>query len=133
MQRFQFVGSRFIIIYQQITIFKEQAPQFSQKAMHTINSVGIPWFRLFQRPEEHFVQTQSVSSIFLNYIIRIHHIVHRFRHFLNCPTANIFTIFKNKFGSFIFRIPVFEFLNIQYVIRNNIYIAMNLSCFILIF
>ena len=111
----------------------EQRPEFTDKTVYTVDSVCIPWFGLFYRAEEHFVHTKCICTVFLNNHIWIDYIEHRFTHLFNCPSADIFSVFEDKFGCFIFRTPCFECFQIQNIIRYDIYVYVNRGNFVLIF
>ena len=101
--------------------------------MYAIYSVRVPGFGLFNRSEEHFVHTKCIGAIFLDNHIRINYIEHRFTHLFNSPSTDIFTVFQDEFGSFVFGSPCFESFQIENIVRYNIYVDMNRSYLILIF
>ena len=39
------------------------AVEFFDKTENTFNAVGVPWFRQFDRSQEHFVHSQSIRSV----------------------------------------------------------------------
>ena len=68
----------------------EKTPELLDETENTLNAVGVPRFGHLNGPEEHFVHSQGVSSVFLHQIVRILHIVFRFGHFL--PSSLRFSI-----------------------------------------
>ena len=101
--------------------------------MHAVNAVRIPWLRLLNRTKEHFIQTQCIRAILLDNHIWIHHVEHRLRHLLDCPTTNVLAILQDEFGVVIFRTPCLKCLDIQHIVRYDIYIHVERRHVILIF
>ena len=122
--RFKLFGRCFGIVGDKLirTHVVEQAPELFQEAVTTINSVGVPWFTLFHRTEEHLVKTQRVGPVILNNEVGINHVVHTLRHLLYGPTANILIVFEHKLSILIFGSPCAEGVNIEHIAMNNVHI-----------
>ena len=111
----------------------EQAPELLQKAVTTINSVGVPRLTLLHRTKEHLVKTQRVGPVVLNDEVGIYHIVHTLRHLFYGPTAHILVFFEHKLGILIFGSPCAEGLNVQHVAMNDVHIHVYGRNFVLVF
>ena len=134
MNGFQFFFGSFSFSRQESTLTViEQIPKLLQEAVYSVNTIGIPWLRLFYRAKEHFIHTQCICSITFYNHIRVHHVIHGLTHLFNCPTTDILAIFQNKLCIMIFRAPVLEGFHIQYIVRYNVYIYVQRSYFILVF
>ena len=70
----------------------EQCPELLQESVTAVYAVGVPRLRLLHRTQEHLVQTQGISTIFLDNHIRIDHVEHRLRHLLDGPSALILAV-----------------------------------------
>ena len=110
-----------------------ESPKLLQEAVATIDTVSIPWLRLFYRTEEHFVKTQGVGTIFLYYHVRVYNVEHRLRHLLYCPSANILTIFENELCVVVFRTPSLESLCIKDIVLHDVHVYVDRSSIILVF
>ena len=133
-QRFQCFLVGFPFCGQEITCaVVEQGPELLQKTMTAVDAVGVPRFALFHRTEEHFIQAERVGSELLYYHIRIDHIEHTLTHFFNGPSANVFSVFQNKFRIVILRPPVTESFDVQHVARYDIDIHMQRRSVVLVF
>ena len=100
----------------------EQIPELLQETMTTIYTIGIPWLALFYWSQEHLIQSQCVCAIILDNHIGIYHVEHRLRHFLYCPTTDIFPVLHDKLRIFIFWSPCLESVNVQYIVGNDVYV-----------
>ena len=101
--------------------------------MTAVNAVGVPWLRLFYRTEEHLVQTQCVSTVFLYYHVGIDDVEHRLRHLLNSPSAYILSVFQYKFGIVVFRSPCLEGIDVENVVLHDVDINVYWSSLVLVF
>ena len=100
--------------------------------MATVDTVGIPWFRLFYRTQEHLIEAQGVGTILLDNHIRVDHIEHRFRHLFDGPSADVLTILENELSLLVFRTPSLESVNIQYIVGYDVDIHMDRSSLVFI-
>ena len=133
MQTFEIFFCCFFVRHAQIFTFEEEIPEAAQEASAAVHAVRVPWLTLIDRPEEHFVEAQSICTIFIDNVVRINHIKHRLRHFFDGPTADIFAIFQDKFSCTVFRTPRLKGFDIQDVVRHDIHVNVNRRHFILIF
>ena len=106
-------------------------PELADETGNAFYAVGVPRFGHFHRSQEHLIHTQRVRTVFLHQIIGILHVVFRLGHLLDFPAANILTVFKDKFGIFEIRHPVFERLNIEDIIMYYIDIHVDRRGFVL--
>ncbi len=125
MNRLQRFSRRFVIIDQKSVTLIEKIPKFLDKTVHTVDTVGIPWFALFYRPQEHFIQTQRIGTVTFNDVVGVHHVEHGFRHLLNSPSANIFPVLEDEFRISIFRTPFTESIDVELVVVDNVHIHMD--------
>ena len=95
--------------------------------MATVDTVGIPRLAGFYRTQEHFVETQGISTILLDNHIWIHHVEHTLRHLLDSPSADVLAIFQDEFSVLILRAPSLECLDIQYIVAYDVYIYVDRS------
>ena len=100
----------------------EQTPELLQKAVTTINSVGVPRLTLLHRTKEHLVKTQRIGPVVLNDEVGVYHVVHTLRHLFYGPTAHILVVFEHKLGILIFGSPCAEGLNVQHITMNDVHI-----------
>ena len=99
-----------------------EVPELLQEAVATVDTVGVPGFRLLHGTEEHLVETQGVGTVLLDNHIRIDDVEHRLRHLFDGPAALVLTILKNEFGIAILRTPSLEGLNVEHVSRDDVHI-----------
>ena len=102
-----------------------EVPELAEETVTAIDTIRIPRLRLLYRTQEHLIETQGISAVFLNDHIRIDHIKHRFRHLLNSPSALVLAILENKLSIVIFRTPSLESLDVENISRNNVHIHVN--------
>ena len=133
MQTFEIFFCWFFVRHAQIFAFEEEIPEATQEASAAVYAVRVPRLTLIDRPKKHFVEAQSICTIFIDNVVRIYHIEHRLRHFLDSPSTNVLAIFQNKFGSIVFRTPRLKGFDIQDVVHHDIHVNVNRRHFILIF
>ena len=102
------------------TVAKEQRPELLQEAVTAVNTVGVPRLALLHRTQEHFIETQGVSTILLDNHIRVDHVEHRLRHLFDSPATLVLTILKNELCVLVFRTPGLEGINVQHVSRDDV-------------
>ena len=122
----------FIIEYQAVTV-EEQPPHLLEEAVHTVDSLGVPRLALLQRAQEHFVEAESVGSVGVAYIVRIHHVEHRLAHLLHCTAADVFPVLKYELRVSIFRHPFFESLRVETVVVHQAYVRVDFCGLVLVF
>ena len=133
-ERLELFGSRFAIRHlQRILVAIEQPPELLQETVHAVDAVRIPRFGLLDRTEEHFIETKCIGTVLFDNHIRIHDIVHRLRHLLDRPAADVLAIFQDKFRIIVFRTPVLEGFDIQDIVRDDIHIHVERRNIVLVF
>ena len=116
MDSLQLGGSRLSVGHLQAVVAKEEAPELLEEAMYTINTVGVPRLGLLDRAQEHLVESQCISTIFLDDHIRVDHVEHGLGHLLDRPSADVLAILQDELRIVVLRTPLLEGLNIQYII-----------------
>ena len=95
--------------------------------MATVDTVGIPRLACLYRTQEHFVETQGISTILLDNHIWIYHVEHTLRHLLDGPSADVLAILQDELSVLILRAPSLECLDIQYIVAYDVYIYVDRS------
>lgn len=101
--------------------------------MYVIYFVCILRFGLFNWFEEYFVYMECIGIVFFNNYIWIYYIEYRFIYFFNSLFIDIFVVFQNKFGSFVFGFLSFESFQVEDIVGYDVDIYVDRSNFILIF
>ena len=128
MDGLQFFLRAFWIVAAKLAVLVEsEHPKLLQEAMATVDTVRVPRLACLHRTEEHFVETKGVGTETLHNHIWIHHIEHRLRHLLNCPTANVLAVFENELSRFVLRTPSLECLHVEHIVLHDVHIHMDWS------
>ena len=111
----------------------KQPPVFLQETENSFDALGVPGLGQFYRTQEHLIHPQGIGAIFDNQVIGALHVVLGFRHFLDLPAADIFSIFQDEFGIFEIRPPLSESFRIENVIVDQFDIHMQRRGVVLVF
>ena len=128
-----FLRCRFVLYQILVRAAVEQRPEFTDKAVYTVDTIRIPRFGLFYRAEEHFVHTKCVRTVFLDNHIRVDNVEHGLAHLFNRPSADVFSVFENELCRLVFGTPCLECFQIQYVVGYDVYVYVDRSNFVLVF
>ena len=110
-----------------------EVPELAEETVTAIDAVGIPRLRLLYRTQEHLVETECISTIFLDDHVRIDHIEHGLRHFLDSPATLVLSVFEDELSILILWTPSLEGLNVEHISANNVDINMDRCRGVLIF
>src|SRR5690606_25744376 len=125
MQRLQFGFAWLAIAHGKTTVCAmKELPEFTEKLINTFDAVGIPWFALFERAEEHFVHAQGIRSILLNNVVWVYHIVFGFRHLLHFVATVVFPIFEDEFSISEIRPELPEFFQVEHIVAYDVHVDM---------
>ena len=125
--RLQSCRTGFLVNEMHSVAIEEESPQALEEAAHTTNVVRIPRLAGLHWSQEHLIEAEGVGTMSLHYVIGVHHVIHRLRHLLDSPSADVLAIFKNKLGVGILRAPSLECLDVEDVILNQIDVDVNLG------
>ena len=66
-----------------VLLFLEgHAPDAGEEAGNALDALHAPGFHLFERAHEHFVEAQRVGSVFVDDVVRVHHVAAGLGHLL---------------------------------------------------
>ena len=68
-------------------VIDDHSPDAIEEASHAIDTGHTPGFRSLQRSHEHLVQPQGIGAVFLDHLVRVHHVTAALGHFVR-PALN---------------------------------------------
>ena len=123
-------GRRFFVGQNQLPVaVEEQPPEPAQELMHAVDAVRIPRLVLFERAEEHLVHPQRIGPVIADDVVGVDDVVHRFRHLLDGPTANVFPVFEHEFGVGVLGHPFAERVQIEHVVAHDVDVHVDLPAY----
>ena len=127
-----FACGLFVGEYEVVLLVEADVPYFSEETVTTIDAVGVPGFGLFQRAEEHFVQTQCVGTEVLDDGVGVYDVVHRLTHLFYCPSADVLAVLQNEFCVVVLGTPCAEGFDVKLVVLDDVYIHVQ-GCHVVLF
>ena len=123
-ERLQLVGRRLVVddAPRAVRAGVIGGPELLQEAEDAVDAVRIPRLGLLQGAEEHLIEAKRVGAILLDDRVRIDDVVHRLRHLLHRPSAEVSPILEHELSVAILRIPSAEGVQIEDVVADDVHI-----------
>ena len=83
--------------------------------------------------EEHLVEAKGVGAVVLDYHVGVDDVVHRLRHFLDGPAADVLAVLEDEVCRSVLGAPGLEGFEVEDVVLHDVHIHMNGCDVVLVF
>ncbi len=98
----EFCGNRRVFVFNGVFFADDRTECAGKETVHAFDSLGIPRLDRIEGTHEHFVQAKRIRTVFLNDIVRVHHVLQGLAHFGDNLMQLFSRFFIKEFSAFFF-------------------------------
>ena len=98
----EFCGNRRVFVFNGVFFTDDRTECAGKETVHAFDSLGIPRLDRIEGTHENFVQAKRIRAVFLNDIVRVHHVFQGLAHFGDNLMQLFSRFFIKEFSAFFF-------------------------------